>query len=68
MIQKIQILLIAYKDEFIMDIPRKLGILIFSMVPAVIGGGIVFHFFNNFAQVIIFEIILILLVLGLISR
>ncbi|MCD4742576.1 MAG: hypothetical protein K8R67_08910 [Desulfobacteraceae bacterium] len=49
-----------------MDIPRKLGILIYTAVPAIIGGGIVFHFFGGYTQVIIFEILLILAALGLI--
>jgi hypothetical protein len=51
-----------------MDIPRKLGILIYTAVPAIIGGGIVFHFFHSYTQVIIFEILLILAALGLIRN
>ncbi|MFH2091003.1 MAG: hypothetical protein ABIJ31_01420 [Pseudomonadota bacterium] len=51
-----------------MDIPRKLGILIYTAVPAIVGGGIVFHFFASFVQVIIFEILLALAVLGLIRN
>ena len=51
-----------------MDIPRKLGILIYTAVPAIIGGGIVYHFFgDSFVQVIIYEILLFLAVLGFIS-
>ena len=49
-----------------MDIPRKLGILIYTMVPAIVGGGIVYHFFGGFVQVIIFEILLVLAALGII--
>ncbi len=49
-----------------MDIPRKLGVLIYSAVPAIVGGGIVFHFFGNYLQVIVFEILLFLAVLGII--
>ena len=49
-----------------MDIPRKLGILIYTAVPAIVGGGIIFHFFGGYTQVIIFEILLILAALGLI--
>lgn len=51
-----------------MDISRKLGILIFTAVPAIIGGGIVYHFFGSFTQVIIYEIILLLAALGCLGR
>lgn len=51
-----------------MDISRKLGIMVFTAVPAIIGGGIVFHFFGSFTQVIIYEILLLLAALGCISR
>ena len=55
------------KDVLTMDIPRKLGILIYTAVPAIVGGGIVYHFFGSFVQVIIFEMLLVLAVLGLFS-
>ena len=51
-----------------MDIPRKLGVLIYTAVPAIIGGGIIFHFFGSYTQVIIFEILLLLVALGLIRN
>ena len=51
-----------------MDIARKLGILIYTAVPAIVGGGIVFHFFGSYVQVIIFEILLLLAALGLIRN
>ena len=51
-----------------MDIPRKLGILIYTAVPAIVGGGIVYHFFGSFVQVIIFEVLLALTALGLIRN
>lgn len=51
-----------------MDIPRKLGILVFTAVPAIVGGGIVYHFFGSFLQVIMFEILLVLAALGLIRN
>lgn len=50
-----------------MDIPRKLGILIYTAVPAIVGGGIVYHFFDSFVQVVIFEILLVMAVLGIFS-
>ena len=51
-----------------MDIARKLGILIYTAVPAIVGGGIVFHFFGSYTQVVIFEILLLLAALGLIRN
>ncbi len=51
-----------------MDIPRKLGMLIFTAVPAIVGGGIVYHFFGSFVQVAIFESLLVLAALGLIRN
>ncbi len=51
-----------------MDISRRLGIMVFTAVPAIIGGGIVYHFFGGFVQVIVFEILLLLTALGCISR
>ena len=50
-----------------MDIPRKLGILIYTAVPAIVGGGIVYPFFGSWTQVIMFEIMLALAALGIIS-
>ena len=49
-----------------MDIARKLGILIYMAVPAIVGGGIVYHFFGSYTQVIVFEILLIAAAFGLI--
>lgn len=51
-----------------MDISRRLAIMVFTAVPAIIGGGIVYHFFGSFTQVIVYEIILLLAALGCISR
>jgi hypothetical protein len=51
-----------------MDIPRKLGILVFTGVPAIIGGGIVYHFFGSYTQVIIYEALLILAAVGIIRN
>ncbi len=50
-----------------MDISRKLGILVYTAVPAIVGGGIVYHFFHSWTQVIVYEILLILGALGVIS-
>lgn len=43
-----------------MNISRKLGILVFFMVPAIIGGGIVYHAFHDYAPVVVYEIALYL--------
>ena len=47
-----------------MDIPRKIGILIFTAVPAIVGGGIIYHFFGSYIPVTVYEIILIMAALG----
>ena len=49
-----------------MDISRKLGILVFFGVPAIIGGGIVYTVFGSYAAVFIFEIILLSIAGGLV--
>jgi hypothetical protein len=44
-----------------MSISRKLGILVFCGVPAIIGGGILYALFgHSFVPVIIYEALLIL--------
>ena len=44
----------------VMSIPRKLGILVFFGVPAIIGGGIVYAIFNDLTAIFIYEAILLL--------
>ncbi len=51
-----------------MDISRKLGILVFFGVPAIIGGGIVYAIFGGLTSVAIYEIILLLIAGVFISR
>jgi hypothetical protein len=51
-----------------MDIPRKLGILIFCAVPAIVGGGIVTHFTESLAAVCIYLVILLVTAGAFISR
>ncbi len=51
-----------------MSIARRLGILVFCAVPAIIGGGILYGIGESYTPVIIWEIILILLAGGIISR
>ncbi len=51
-----------------MDISRKLGILVFCAVPAVVGGGIVYAIFGTYPPVFIYEILLLLVTFGIISK
>jgi hypothetical protein len=51
-----------------MDISRKLGIMVFTAVPAIIGGGIVYHFFGSFTQVIIYEALLVVAAIGCLGK
>jgi len=45
-----------------MSISRKLGILVFFGVPAIIGGGVIYAIFNgNYLPVFIYETILLLI-------
>ncbi|MEI6259839.1 MAG: hypothetical protein WCR46_08035 [Deltaproteobacteria bacterium] len=51
-----------------MDISRKLGILVFCGVPAIIGGGIVYGFFHSYTPVIIYEVFLLLVAGRFVSK
>jgi hypothetical protein len=51
-----------------MSVARKLGVLVFSAVPAIIGGGIVYAVFNDLTAIAIYEIILLLGVGAFIAR
>lgn len=51
-----------------MDISRKLGILVFFGVPAIIGGGIVFGALESWAAVTIYEIVLYTIAGAIISK
>jgi hypothetical protein len=52
-----------------MSVSRKLGILVFFAVPAIIGGGITYTIFNgNYIPVFIYEIILLLVAGAFISK
>ncbi|MCG6911025.1 MAG: hypothetical protein LJE94_12995 [Deltaproteobacteria bacterium] len=42
-----------------MDVSRKLGILVFCGVPAIIGGGIMYAMFDSYLSVFIWEVLLI---------
>ncbi len=52
-----------------MDITQKIGIAIFSGVPAIIGGGIVYALSHGaFVSVIVYEVVLMLVVAGILIR
>ncbi len=51
-----------------MEISRKLGILVFFGVPAIIGGGIIYAIFGRFAPVLIYEILLLFLAGVIVTR
>jgi zinc transporter ZupT len=57
------------KRRFIpMDVSRKLGILVFCAVPAIIGGGIVYAIFDSWASVFIYETLLVFAAGGFIAK
>ena len=51
-----------------MNISRQLGIFVFFAVPAIIGGVIAFTLSGSYAPVCVYEIILVLVALGIISK
>ncbi len=51
-----------------MNVSRKIGIVVFCMVPAIIGGGIVYAIFHSYMPVFIYEIILLFGVGAFVSR
>ncbi len=51
-----------------MDVARKLGILVFCAVPAIVGGGVVFYMFHSLTAVLIYQVILLLGAGAFVSR
>jgi len=51
-----------------MDVSRKLGILVFFGVPAIIGGGIMYALFGSYIPVFIWEVLLVLIAGIFVSR
>ena len=51
-----------------MDVSRKLGILVFSMMPAIIGGGVLFALFHSYTIVGIYEFLLLCTAGAFVSR
>jgi len=54
--------------DFNMNVSRKLGILVFCGVPAIVGGGIVYAVFGSYIAVLIYEILLLFVAGGFVSR
>jgi hypothetical protein len=52
----------------VMDTSRRLAILVFSAVPAIVGGGIVFAIFGSLTPMWIYEALLLVTVGALASR
>jgi zinc transporter ZupT len=51
-----------------MDVARKLGILVFCAVPAVVGGGVVYFTFGSLTAVAIYEVLLLVGAGAFVSR
>ena len=51
-----------------MDVSRKLGVVIFCGVPAIVGGGILYAIFGSYLPVFVYELLLIFLAGAFVSR
>ena len=51
-----------------MDISRRLAILVFCGVPAIVGGGIVYAIFGTYTPMWIYEALLLITAGALVSR
>ena len=51
-----------------MNVARKLGILVFCGVPAIVGGGIVFAIFHDMTPVFIYEALLMIVAGGFFAK
>jgi zinc transporter ZupT len=51
-----------------MDVSRRLGILVFCAVPAIIGGGIIYAIFGSLTPVWIYEVLLLITAGAFVSR
>ena len=52
-----------------MGVSRKLSILVFTAVPAIVGGGIIYHIFDgNYLPVFIYETVLLLIAGAYLSK
>jgi hypothetical protein len=62
------IILTSESGKSVMDTSRRLAILVFSAVPAIVGGGIVFAIFGSLTPMWIYEALLLVTVGALASR
>jgi hypothetical protein len=51
-----------------MDVARKLGIVVFCAVPAIVGGGVVYFTFGSLTAVAIYEVLLLVGAGAFVSR
>jgi zinc transporter ZupT len=51
-----------------MDVARKLGILVFCAVPAIVGGGIVYFTFDSLPALFFYEVMLVAAAGAFVSR
>ena len=58
----------TYGGIFKMNVSRKLGIMVFFGVPAIVGGGIAYAAFGGYHAVATFEILLLGTAIGFLSR
>ncbi|MCF8024624.1 MAG: hypothetical protein K9J79_03280 [Desulfobacteraceae bacterium] len=54
--------------NIIESISRRIGILVVFGIPVIVGGGIVYHFAQSFPAMYVFEVVLVLLALGFVTR
>ena len=59
---------ISIGRETCMNVSRKLGILVFCGVPAIVGGGILYAVFGNYVPVFIYEVLLVFAAGSYVSR
>jgi len=51
-----------------MNISRRLGILVFCGVPAIVGGGIIYAIFSSYVPVFVYELLLLFIAGGIASK
>ena len=51
-----------------MNVARKMGIMVFFAVPAIIGGGVVYHFTHDYTIMFVYQAILALIAGGFLAR
>jgi hypothetical protein len=51
-----------------MDVARKLGILVFTAVPAIVGGGVVYYILDSLTAVAVYQVLLLVGAGAFVSR